>query len=141
MTSTGSETPWTSAQVRLAVACDLAAALALAVATVEAGDATLEGEVLWLNVAVLGLVLVVVVNGSLLLVARRTIGQRRHRLLPDVVVPVAAPDRTPGGSWWWLPGTTRAHRSGCQMIAGKPAEEIPAERIRSEQLVRCEVCG
>lgn len=141
MTATSSPTPWTSGQVRVAAGCDAAAALAVAFAAARSGHASLADDVLWLNVGVLALVLAVVVNGSLLLVARRTIGQRRVRLRPDVVAPATGPERRAAGSWLWLPGTTRAHRSGCQLIAGKPAEAVSADRIRAEGLARCEVCG
>lgn len=142
MTAPSSPTPWTLPQVRVAAACDVVAALAVALAAVRAGDGSLSDDVRWLDLAVLALVLAVVVNGSLLLVARKAIGRRRLRLLPDVLVPIAGPDPASDEAWWWLPGTSRAHRGGCQMIAGKAtAEMIPVERIRAEQLVRCEVCG
>jgi hypothetical protein len=81
-----------------------------------------------------------VAHGTLLLVARRAIGQRRLEVLPDVVVAAATRAVVPDGRWWWLAGTTRAHTAGCQMIAGKPAEVISPNQIRKRQLIRCELC-
>jgi hypothetical protein len=99
--------PWTAAQVRVVVACDVVAALALVVATSAAGGPALGDQVRWLDVAVLGLVLAVVANGTLLLAARRAIGRRRLRLLPDVVAAASAAGAAtaPDSTWWWLPGT------------------------------------
>lgn len=132
--------PWTAAQVRVAAACDVVAVLALVVATFAAGGPSLQDQVLWLDVAVLGLVVAVVANGSLLLVARRAIGRRRLRLLPDVAEALAPAARAADGAWWWLPGTVRAHVAGCQMIAGKPAQVVSVDRIRADGLQRCELC-
>jgi len=132
--------PWTKAQVRLVAGCDAVAAVAIAFAAVASGGGSEQDQIVWLDLAVLGLVLVVVVTGSLLLVARRAVGRRRLRLVPDVLERVATAP-TADGAWWWLPGTARAHRGGCQMIAGKPAEVISTDAIRASRLSRCEVCG
>ncbi len=135
-------TPWTTAQVRVVAACDLLAALVVAVAAHGAGQqGSLSGQVTWVDLGVVGLLLAVVANGSLFLAARRAVGRRRLDLLPDVIARVAArPEATPEATWWWLPGTTRAHVEGCQMISGKPAEPISADAVRANRLRRCEIC-
>jgi hypothetical protein len=135
----GPTAPWTKAQVCAAAACDVAAAACIAGAALAAGGPSLRDQILWLDVGVLGLVLAVLVNGAMLLLGRRTVGQRRLRLLPNPAPGVAA--ATSGSdAWLWLPGTTRAHSGTCQMIEGKPSIVIDADRIRAEALVRCEVC-
>jgi hypothetical protein len=135
--------PWTTAQARAVGACDLVAALVVATAALLAGgEDALQDQVTWVNLAVLGLLLAMVANGCWLLLARRAVGRRRLELVPDVVArarPKAATVTTAG--WLWLPGTSRAHVHGCQMILGKPAEEISADGIRSNRLSRCELCG
>jgi hypothetical protein len=139
----GSETPWSSTQVRVVVACDLIAVLLVAVAAFGAGDErSLQDQLTWINVAVLGLVAVVVANGALFTAARRAIGQRRLHLVPDVVRRDAPPPTTSSDErWLWVPGTTRAHRPGCPMTAGKPVEGVSEARIRAHNLSRCELCG
>jgi hypothetical protein len=137
------EAPWTTAQARVVTACDLVAALVVAGAATSARhQGSLQDQITWIDLAVVGLLLAVVANGTLFLVGRRAVGGRRLDVLPDAVAPVTATrPPTAEGRWWWLPGTTRAHVAGCQLIAGKAAQEVSADRIRSERLVRCEVCG
>ena len=103
----------------------------------------LRDQIGWLNLAVVGGVVGAATDASWLLAGRRAIGQRRRRLLPDVVDPVR-----PAGAalpialaWCWVPGTHRAHRDGCQLAAGKPTVEVDGARIQAECLVRCELCG
>jgi hypothetical protein len=77
--------PWTTAQARAVALCDVAAALVVLGAALAArGRDSLADQVVWIDVAILGLLLAVVANGMLFLVGRRAIGQRRRRLRPDV---------------------------------------------------------
>ena len=136
------ERPWTTAQVRVVVAADALAAIVVVVAAMAAQDErSLQDQVTWINVGVLGLLMSVLAHGTLLLVARRAIGLRRLQVLPDAAVAAGVPPVVSDGRWWWLPGTTRAHTAGCQMIAGKPAQEISPTQIRRRRLTRCELCG
>lgn len=136
--------PWSRAQVRVVAACDVGAAALVIVCASAAGGDPLQDQILWLNVAVLSAVLAVLANGSLLLTARRAIGRRRLRLVPDVdsrfedpeVIPAAA------GDWYWTPGTARAHRAGCSMLEGRSRHQVvTAKVIKAEGLRRCELCG
>lgn len=127
----------------LFVANFLAAAL-IVVAWNGADDTgALHDQIGWLNLAVVGGVVGAAVNASWLLAGRRAVGQRRHRLLDDVVDPIRTVDvsRPQCDVWLWVPGTRRAHREGCPLAAGKCWIEVDDARIRSERLWRCEVCG
>jgi hypothetical protein len=137
-------TPWTTAQVRVVAACDLAAAVVVAIATHGAARrASLADQVVWIDVALGGLLLALVAGGWLFLVARRAVGARRRALLPEVVVaaPVLAPRPAATATWWWVAGTVRAHVEGCPMVAGKAATALAAKDVRAKRLQRCEVCG
>ena len=135
-------TPWTSAQVRVVAACDVgAAALVLAAALVASDQDSLGDQIVWIDLAVLGLLLAVVAHAALFLSARRAVGQRRLRLLPDLDRRGAPTSTSPEGLQVWLTGTTRVHRAGCPMVSGKPAKPITPARVRSKGLHRCEVCG
>lgn len=135
--------PWSPAQVRLVVGCNAGAAALVAVSATAAGGASLQDQVAWLNVAVLAMLLTVVANGCLFLVARRAIGRRRLSLVPDVQGHVhERPDHpTATGDWFWVPGTTRAHRLGCPMTAARAPRPVSDAVIRAERLRRCEICG
>lgn len=136
--------PWPPRAPVAMVGANALAALLLVIACVGAADtAALRDQIGWLNLAVVGGVAGAATNASWLLAGRRAIGQRRRRLLLDVVDPVcpagtAAPI---ADAWRWVPGTHRAHRDGCQLAAGKPAIEVDGARIKTERLMRCELCG
>lgn len=136
-------TPWSLAQARLVIACDLGALALLVVSATAAGGGSLQDQVVWLNAAVLATVLAVVANGTLFLVARRAVGRRRLQLLPDIVEHLDQHPALPPalGDWYCVPGTIRAHRAGCQMVLGKALRPVAAEVIRAERLRRCELCG
>lgn len=135
--------PWTRAQARAVGACDLVAALLVGAAWIAARhEDSLQDQVPWLNLAVVGLLVATVANGFLFLLARQAVGHRRLELLPDIVVRVRpAPAPAAGGPSLWLSGTARVHVEGCPMVVGKPAKPITAARIRSKGLLPCEICG
>ena len=134
--------PWTGAQARVVGACDVVAVLLVVAAWYAARqEDSLQAQVPWLNLAVVGLLVATVANGFLFLLARRAVGQRRLEVLPDVIArlrPIVPPTIGPR---LWVAGTTRVHVDGCQMIAGKPAKPITDARVRSKGLLPCEICG
>jgi hypothetical protein len=134
-------TPWTVAQVRAVAACDIGAAvLVLAAALLAADQDSLGDQIVLIDLAVAGLLLAVVAHAALFLSARRAVGQRRLRLLPDLDRRARPTSTSSEGPQVWLPGTARVHRADCPMVAGKAAKPITPARVRSKGLDRCEVC-
>ena len=136
--------PWPARGLVILVGSNAVAAVMLVVAWAGAADTpALRDQLGWLNLAVLAGVLSAATDASWLLAGRRAVGQRRRRLLPDVIDSIrsSATATVSVGVWLWVPGTRRAHRAGCSLAAGKGTIEVDAARIRSEQLHRCELCG
>jgi hypothetical protein len=134
--------PWRFAHLRAVILIDLAAVLVLASAWAGSRHAsTLERQIVWMNLAVLALVVYALSNGTFLFFGRKRAGARRRVLLGDVVSGAGASPANISDQWVWLPGTRRAHRPACTFVAGKPVIVANDARIRSEHLQRCEVCG
>jgi hypothetical protein len=136
--------PWTSTQARAAVLADVAGAVVIVAAALGSRRAEqLSAQVLWLNLALLGLGVMCVSHGGLLLAARRAIGHRITSVVPEPAVPSgsASGGRAVSSEWIWVPGTRRAHQDGCLLVAGKETVTVGAARIRAEALQRCEACG
>ena len=134
---------WSPAQLRSVIVADIAAVLLLVGAWAGGHQAsTLEHQIVWMNLAVLALVVYALSNGTFLFLGRKRAGARRRVLLHDVGFGADATATSNGRDQWvWLPGTRRAHRPGCAFVAGKPVVVASAARIRAEHLQRCEVCG
>ena len=131
---------WRSVHLRALIVADLAAVALLASAWTGSRHAhTLGHQIVWMNLAVLALVVYALSNGTFLFLGRKRAGARRRVLLPEPFATGETPSR--GDRWVWLPGTMRAHRPGCAFIAGKPVIVASDARIRAEHLQRCEVCG
>jgi hypothetical protein len=136
--------PWTAAQARAALLADIAAGAVIVAAAIGSRQADhLSSQVLWLNLAVFGLGILCVSHGGLILGARRAIGHRITVVVPSSLGPAKAEDqaRVASNEWIWVPGTRRAHQSGCLLVAGKETLVVGAEQIRAEGLQRCEACG
>jgi hypothetical protein len=139
MTVLGSSTPWTLRQLLGTVGVNVAGLIVIGAAWYGVGGAsTLTAQIPWVNLAVLGLVLAFSADGALLLGARRAVGRSRLQLVPGVAV--VTQSTSPAPVWVWVPGTRRAHRPGCPLVAGKAACGVDAVRIRAERLIRCEAC-
>jgi hypothetical protein len=133
--------PWTAAQLRAVLAIDAIAAVVIVVAAIGSDGAhTLTSQVLWLNMALVGLGLVSIAHGGLFLAARRSIGQRIGRVGPLEAMPDTRA-QVPAPGWLWITGTQRAHQPGCQLVRGKLAVKIDPADIRARGLRRCEACG
>lgn len=79
---TDARTPWTTAQARVVVACDVVAGvLVLACGIAANGKDSLTQQIVWIDLALVALLIAVVINGFLFLLARRAIGQRLRDLL------------------------------------------------------------
>lgn len=79
---TDARTPWTAAQARVVVACDVVAGLLILVCGMAAGGKhSLRQQIVWIDLALVALLIAIVINGFLFLFARRAIGQRLRDLL------------------------------------------------------------
>jgi hypothetical protein len=138
-----STAPWTRQQLVAVAVLAAVGAVALVVAWWGSGqEATLSGQVGWLNLATAGLVVAQCGAGALLLFGRRAIGARRRRLLAHAAsAPIEVAVASGVDEWAWVTGTHRAHRPGCQLVRGKPAVVVGPDDIRRRSLLRCEVCG
>jgi hypothetical protein len=138
-----STAPWTRQQLIAVGVLAAGGAAALVTAWWGSGnEATLSGQVGWLNLATVGLVVAQCGAGALLLFGRRAIGARRRRLLASLAdAPPQAVEASIASEWAWIPGTRRAHRPGCQLVRGKAADMVDGDGIRRRGLQRCEVCG
>lgn len=144
MSSTLSRVPWTDSQSRAVVVTNAIGVFLIAVAAIGTGRTdTLNHQIGWLNLAVFGLVVASAADGGLLFFARRAIGRRRLVLVPDIAGDISVDDANGRAqvSWVCVPGTQRAHHSGCPLVGGKLTEPVDSARIRSESLQRCEICG
>jgi hypothetical protein len=142
MRSAGSPTPWTRVELLTVTGVNAIALVLLTVAfAASSHTATFNGQIAWLNLAVVGLTLGFAADAALFFVARRTIGRRRLRVRPNVMV-TARTDHETGkeGPWVWLPGTARAHRTSCPMVVGKRSVAADIDLIHAQRLIRCEVC-
>ena len=108
------------------------------------GTAALDAQVGWANVGVLGVVAAGAGNVNWLLSGRRAVGERRRRLLADVVeTPVVA--NAPGveGDGSALVAAeemTRFHRAGCALAVGKATSAATRAEHDREGRRPCGVC-
>ncbi len=117
--------PGTSA--RWWVAQMVVAGVVIAAAWAAGGRGSVQGQIPWLNVAVLAAVVSAVANGLWIVSARRAFGARRRLVLGALDVTVhdgldanPSPAGTPGEeSPVAVPGLQRYHRPGCPLVAGR----------------------
>jgi hypothetical protein len=135
--------PWRPDDVTRLLLVQLAGVAMMAASWFEAsGQLTVRGQLTWLNLGLVGLLVSGVGNGIWLLQGRRNVGTVRALLLPDPVPQPAAAavsGLTETASERVVvtdAGATMYHRPGCQLIEGKPTETRAA---RHDQ-VPCQVC-
>ena len=103
------------------------------------GQVTVRGELTWLNLGVVGLIVCGVSNALWLLQGRRNVGTARVLLLPDPAPSTAAGFYTAGSDIRVAvkaPGVTMFHRPDCPLIRDKPTVARGARNNR----VPCQVC-
>lgn len=135
---------WDRRDIRVLAALSIVGAVIVAWATIaSSGTDDLEGQVTWLNVAVVGLLIAAGSDVAWLIAGRRRILEARRSLLtsPSEEPVSATPVDASSADWVHLSGTVRAHRPSCLLIDGKPAEPIDAATARSLGVRRCEICG
>ena len=118
-----------------------------------AGEASFAQQIGPINAAVAGLLLSGVGNTAWLLKGRRVLGERRHALLPDVLVPVGTSVGDDGGGdavdglepqhalFVAGDGMERYHRPTCPLAAGRQGwTAMTADRHEAAGRRACGVC-
>jgi hypothetical protein len=108
-------------------------------------EAVARQQVSWVNLGVVGLVLVSAANGGWLLAGRRACGRLRHALLP---VEAGAPwpgeravqARSVASTLVAAPAMTWYHRPDCHMVAGKDVSAAGRPEHQAAGRRPCGVC-
>lgn len=145
--------PWEAAHLLRACVAVAVSAVALMVSWWGAsGTARLSTELAWLNLGVVGLVVIGVTLAMWLLVGRRALGRRQAAVTASLEVAVAKrKSRSEAGisvrgespetdAVVWGKGMTLYHRTNCQLVAGKP---VRSATLRSHERARrkpCQIC-
>jgi len=135
--------PWTHAQIRTLVFVNVVGALALGGAWgLSSRTASLGGQVRWLNFSIVATLLIAGTDALWLATGRRGVMARRSELLGGQLQPSSGSSSAAlDTGLWHLPGTSRVHRGGCQLIAGKAAAEaVQPGTSRARGWQTCEVC-
>jgi hypothetical protein len=111
------------------------------------GEVEVRREVPWLNLGVTGVLLLSAGQTQWILAARKRVGERRVRLLPDgrpATVAVPAPARLSAvpalATVVATEAMTRYHRPDCQLVAGKPATSDRRETHEADGRTACTIC-
>ncbi|HEX6393838.1 MAG TPA: hypothetical protein VFZ97_10365 [Acidimicrobiales bacterium] len=132
--------PWKGDDVTRAVLGQVVGAALMIASWFEAsGQLTVRGELTWLNLGLVGLIVCGLSNALWLLQGRRNVGTARVLLLPDRATPSAERLRTSASDVRVAvkaPGVTMFHRPGCPLVKGKPTVASGARKDR----VPCQVC-
>jgi hypothetical protein len=96
----------------------------------------------WVGLAVLSMLLPVAAGGALVLWAHRAVALRRRRLLRArrAGTPRPVQNGFVDTAWYAARNTVRAHRRGCQLVAGKVVERLPGTPEYAGRLP-CELCA
>lgn len=107
------------------------------------GTASTSGQITWLNVGVVAVVVGGLGNMTWLLQGRRALALRRRALLAAVPTAVTdiATEPDVDGLRYAVPGTTRYHLAGCAALAGKPVESMPTAKHERAGRRPCGLCG
>jgi hypothetical protein len=106
------------------------------------GEVTLDDQLGWLALGVLGLFLVTLANARCILAGRRAVGRLRA---PRSTRPSPAARPAPGLEPRLVrivapAPTTRFHRADCPLVAGKGTSPGPRSGFEEDGLVACGVC-
>jgi len=138
--------PWARRQFGVLVAVNGLAPILLFIGWwASARGASLSREIAWLNLGVIAVVIAAAADVAWLAAGRRAVLAQRRRIIADAIV-VDRPEPSPTASttgWVHIAGTSRAHRPGCILVAGKQAAPVDPAAIRAggRHLRKCEVCA
>ncbi|MGH9035735.1 MAG: hypothetical protein ACRD0O_08215 [Acidimicrobiia bacterium] len=135
--------PWSRRAVLRAVVAVGVAAVLLVVAWVGASDTTqVDTQLRWLNLGLVGILLVGAATAVTTLDGRRAVGIRRQQLLPDEPKTAAATDVLSNGTEpiVSVARMRRYHRTSCPLVAGKPAQAAEVAVHRQAGLEPCGIC-
>jgi hypothetical protein len=141
--------PWNVGDILRAIGLATLGLAALVAATIKSsGEHALADQVVWLNLAVGGVLLCGVGVAVFLLNGRRAIGVGRQALAlrldvgdPVVRPSVLAPIVTGSGDLVAAPGTTHFHHDGCLLIRGKSVQRASVEEHRAGGRTACPMCA
>jgi len=104
-------------------------------------------QIPWVNLGVVGVIVLGLGNCSWLLAGRRAVGERRRQLLeglsaaPSVVPRAEPPARNGTGPRpVWAPGMAHYHRADCQLALGKAAVAATVATHERRGRVPCGMC-
>jgi ABC-type transport system involved in cytochrome c biogenesis permease component len=119
------------------------AALLLVLSWIGASDTTeVAAQVRWLNVGVVGILVLGAATAAMTMAGRQAVGRRRQRLLPDLSAPLAFPTAVPGAAdrIVAVPRMRRYHVASCPLVAGKAARGATVAEHRRSGLEPCGIC-
>lgn len=135
--------PWTPRVLALTAGTSLLGVVLLVVGWFgTSGEARLADQVAGLDLAVIGSAVAAAGQAAWLLHGRRHVGLLRRQVLGGVewarpVAPTTKGQASDDGARVVVPGTTRYHRPGCLLVAGKATEPLGRG---AASLSPCEVC-
>ena len=137
--------PWTRSQLEAVAAANaIGGALIATSYGVCSGLSSLNRQIGWINLAVIGAAVAGFANAALLFCARRAF-RLRFRAITAVVGTMTAPSAAPQvgrDGWVWVSGGgTLAHRPDCPFVEGRPTSPADAQAVRKHGLRRCGVCA
>jgi hypothetical protein len=138
--------PWSLEYAAFAVVANLVGAILVIAGWFGASNAvSLNHQVAWLELGVVGLIVAGTADVFWLLRGRRAIAAATGNLLSttslESVFPLVVPTHAPaedGARRVFVEGTSHHHRPTCLMVAGKAVKELPRGGRRG--LTACEVC-
>lgn len=137
--------PWNPSAARGVLVWTALSAVALAACWYQsAGEGVLDDQIPWVTVAVLLVLAEMYALVGLVLSGRRAVGLRRLRMLPAslLMAPrVAAPAQPDAVEVFVVAGSSRFHRRGCALIAGREARALPLRDATAHDLRPCGICA
>ena len=137
------EPPWSGRALLISGGAMAVGIILLAIGWLGVDDKPrINGQVGWLNVAVLGIAIAAAGQAGWLLYGRRRVGRLRREVLSGPVsgrpAGVTVDRAAATARFVTVPGSRRYHRPACLLVAGKHTTAVSAKRAQT--LLACEVC-